>query len=76
MLKNIKMQNIEICKVQDINLCISKIILKHRRIDIIKVDNEGEEVKTISRIDKKYWKYKLFNVDGEEVSKFVPNISS
>ena len=59
------MQKILRFKVQDINLCISKIILKHRRIDIIKVDNEGEEVKTISRIDKKYWKYiNYLNVDG------------
>ena len=71
------MQKILRFAVQDINLCISKIILKHRRIDIIKVDNEGEEVKTISRIDKKYWKYiNYLNVDDMRFLNLFQNISS
>ncbi|MDA9684854.1 FkbM family methyltransferase [Candidatus Pelagibacter bacterium] len=63
----------EKCKVRDINSCIKKIILKHKKIDMIKVDNEGEESKTISSIDKKYWKYiNCINIDGKIVSKYIP----
>ena len=71
---NIKdINKLESCKVRDINSCINKIISRHKRIDMIKVDNEGEEVKTISRIDKKYWKYiNCLNIDGKLVSKYVP----
>ena len=63
----------EICKVSNINSCISQIISKHKKIDMIKVDNEGEEIKTVSKIDKKYWKYiNYLNVDGKLVLKFMP----
>ncbi len=68
-----KISKLEPCKVRDINSCLNKIISKHKRIDMIKVDNEGEEVRTISRIDKKYWKYiNCLNIDGKLVSKYVP----
>ena len=66
-------KKIEKCRVRDINSCIKKIILKHKKIDMIKVDNEGEESKTISSIDKKYWKYiNCINIDGKIVSKYIP----
>lgn len=64
---------LEKCKVSDINSCIKKIVLKHKKIDMIKVDNEGEERKTVSHINKKYWKYiNCANIDGKIVSKYVP----
>ena len=72
-IKKNKSKKLEKCKVRDINSCIKKIILKHKKIDMIKVDNEGEESKTISSIDKKYWKYiNCINIDGKIVSKYIP----
>ena len=58
-----------------INSCIEKIIKKHRKIDIIKIDNEGEEVKTVQSIDKKFWdSIDCLNVDGKSVQEFIPRI--
>mgnify|MGYP001258455327 FL=1 len=68
-----KEEKSEICKVSDINSCISKIVSKHKKIDMIKVDNEGEEIRTVSKIDKKYWRYiNYLNVDGKLVLNYVP----
>ena len=40
---------------------------------MIKIDNEGEEERTVSQIDKKYWKYiNRMNIDGKTVLKYVP----
>jgi len=72
-LKIKKKSSKEFCKVRNINYCIQKIISKHKRIDMIKIDNEGEEVRTVSKINKKYWKYiNCLNVDGKLVFKYVP----
>lgn len=72
-LKIMKKNGKEACKVRNINYCIQKIVSKHKRIDMIKIDNEGEEVRTVSKINKKYWKYiNCLNVDGMSVSKYVP----
>ena len=71
-LKIVKKNGKEACKVRNINYCIQKIVSKHKRIDMIKIDNEGEEVRTVSKINKKYWKYiNCLNVDGKSVSKYV-----
>ena len=67
----------EKCDVLSINSCIDKIIKKHGKIHIIKIDNEGEEVKTVASIDKKFWNLiDCLNVDGESVQEFVPSIFS
>ena len=67
--------NKEKCEVLSINSCIEKIIKKHRKIDIIKIDNEGEEVKTVQSIDKKFWdSIDCLNVDGKSVQEFIPRI--
>ena len=63
----------EKCEVVSINSCIDKVLKQYGKIDLIKIDNEGEESKTIESIDGKYWKYiKCLNVDGESVRKYVP----
>ena len=65
----------EKCEVVDINTCIEKILRKNSMIDIVKIDNEGEEINTISSIDSAFWKFiKCINVDGEDVRKFIPSV--
>ena len=73
--KGINFYKKERCRVLSINSCIEKIIKKHGKIDIIKIDNEGEEVKTVASINKKFWSsINCLNVDGKSVRKFVPKI--
>ena len=44
------------------------------KIDILKIDNEGEELKTVSSINKDYWKYnRSISVDGSNVNKYIPS---
>ena len=63
----------EKCEVVSINSCIERVIKQYGKIDLIKIDNEGEEIKTVSSIDSKYWKYiNCLNVDGDSVRKYVP----
>jgi FkbM family methyltransferase len=65
----------EKCDVLSINNCIEDIIKKHGKIDMIKIDNEGEELKTVASIDKKFWNIiNCLNVDGESVKELVPKI--
>ena len=67
----------EKCDVVSINSCIEKIIKQYGKIDIIKIDNEGEELKTVAAIDKKFWEYiACINVDGSSVREYVPRIFS
>jgi len=63
-LKNIRFINKEKCKVVDINKCISKIIGINGRLDMIKIDSEGEEIKTLYNIKKNYINViKCVNID-------------
>ena len=63
----------EKCEVVSINSCIDRIIKQYGKIDLIKIDNEGEELKTVASIDRKFWEYiKCLNVDGESVREYVP----
>ena len=63
----------EKCEVVSINSCIERVVKQYGKIDMIKIDNEGEEIKTVSSIDSKYWKYiNCLNVDGDSVRKYVP----
>ena len=51
------------------------MIKKYGKIDIIKIDSEGEELKTVASIDKKFWYHiNCINVDGKSVREFVPRI--
>ena len=71
--KGLNFKKKEKCKVLSINSCIEKILNKHGKIDIIKIDNEGEELKTVASINKKFWNFiDCLNVDGKSVRKFVP----
>ncbi len=71
--KNQNYNKKEKCEVVSINSCIDKVIKQFGKIDLIKIDNEGEELKTVSSIDNAYWEYiKCLNVDGETVREYVP----
>ena len=75
--KGSNFQKKEKCEVLSINSCIENIIKKHGKIDMVKIDNEGEEIKTVSAIDKKFWNLiDCLNVDGKSVREFVPRIFS
>ena len=50
-------------------------IKQYGKIDLIKIDNEGEDLKTVASIDSIFWEYiKCLNVDGESVREYVPRI--
>ena len=73
--KNVTFQGKEKCEVLSINSCIENMIKKYGKIDIIKIDSEGEELKTVASIDKKFWYHiNCINVDGKSVREFVPRI--
>ena len=62
--KKIKFSNKEKCKVVDINKCINKIININGKLDMIKIDSEGEELKTLYNIKKYFMNYiKCINMD-------------
>ena len=64
----------EKCKIIDINKCLEKILIDNSEIDILKIDNEGEELKTITSINKHFWKFiKCINIDGVNARKYVPS---
>ena len=45
------------------------------KLILLKIDNEGEELKTVAAIDKKFWEYiACINVDGSSVREYVPRI--
>ena len=63
----------ERCEVVSINSCIDRVIKQYGKIDLVKIDNEGEELKTVASIDTKYCEYiNCLNVDGESVREYVP----
>ena len=67
----------EKCEVVSINSCLDKIIKQYGKIDVVKIDNEGEELKTVASINAKFWDYiKCINVDGVSVREYVPRIFS
>ena len=60
--------------VVSINDCLEKILKENNEIDILKIDNEGEELKTVSSINKNYWKYiRSISVDGDNVCEYIPS---
>ena len=72
--KNLEYFDREKIKVISINDCLEKILKENKEIDILKIDNEGEELKTVSSISKDYWKYiRSISVDGVDVCEYIPS---
>jgi len=60
--------------VVHINTCLEKILKENNQIDILKIDNEGEELRTVSSIDQKYWKYiNSISIDGNNMREHIPS---
>lgn len=66
--------NKEKCQIVHINQCLEEVLKNNDEVDILKIDNEGEEVKTVSSINKSFWKFiKCINVDGNNVREYIPS---
>ncbi len=63
-------------KVVDINTILDSVISERGKIDILKIDSEGQEVATIQAINPKYWEYiECINIgDARGIEKFIPSI--
>jgi len=63
-------------KVVDINEILERVIKERGRVDILKIDSEGQEIPTIQAIDPKFWEYiNCINIgDAHGVEKYVPSI--
>ena len=71
--KSLNFNKKEKVNVININQCLENILKENSKIDILKVDNEGEEVKTVCSIDKSFWKFiKCVNIDSFEAGKCIP----
>lgn len=61
------------CQVVHINDVLEPVIKRHGQIDVLKVDSEGHELRTLEAIALEYWKHiRCINVDCKEASKFIP----
>jgi FkbM family methyltransferase len=64
---------IEKIKLIDINSILKRALLKHDKIDILKIDVEGHEVSILKSIKKKYFnKIKVINVEGVNYNNIIP----
>ena len=71
--ENLSHQVVDVTNFEIVNKNLEELEKKHGKIDIIKVDNEGEEVKTVKSIDKRFWNsIDCLNIDGKSVREFVP----
>jgi FkbM family methyltransferase len=61
------------CQVIHINNLLEDILSKHQKIDVLKIDSEGHEIRTIAAIDKSFWKHiQCINTDCKGASSYIP----
>jgi FkbM family methyltransferase len=62
--------------VIDINTILEKVIGERGKVDILKIDSEGQEVKTIQAINPIYWEHiECINIgDAHGIEQFIPSI--
>jgi FkbM family methyltransferase len=61
------------CQVVHINDVLEPVIRRHGQIDVLKIDSEGHELRTLEAIAPEYWKYiRCVNVDCRGASQFIP----
>ena len=63
------------CEVIHINDLLEQVISKYNHIDVLKIDNEGHELRTIKAIDKSFYQYiSVINVEKCEdgASQYIP----
>lgn len=62
------------CRVEHINNVLKVIIDRHGSIDILKIDSEGHELRTIRAIDRRLWpNIRCVNVDCQGAAQFIPS---
>lgn len=61
------------CKVVHINDVLEKALQRHDSIDVLKVDSEGHEIRTLKAIKPEYWnRIRCVNVDTREAASIIP----
>lgn len=61
------------CQVLCINEILEKVCSERNNIDVLKIDSEGHELRTLKAIDKNFWnKISVINVDMFGASKYIP----
>lgn len=61
------------CQCLHINEVLESVLKERESIDILKIDSEGHELRTIAAIDKSFWKYiNCINTDCKEASEHIP----
>jgi FkbM family methyltransferase len=61
------------CQVVHINEVLDAVIKRHGQIDVLKVDSEGHEFRTLEAIAPEYWKQiRCVNVGCHGASEFIP----
>jgi len=61
------------CQVVHINEVLEPVITRHGEIDVLKLDSEGHEYRTLKAIAPEYWKHiRCINVGCTGNSEFVP----
>jgi FkbM family methyltransferase len=65
-------QSVE-CRVVHINDILGPVIERHGCVDVLKLDSEGHELRTLEAIAPDYWNHiRCINVDCRGASQFVP----
>ncbi|ALA59055.1 FkbM family methyltransferase [Nitrospira moscoviensis] len=61
------------CRVVHINDVLEAVLARHGRIDVLKIDSEGHELRTIMAIRPEFWaRIRCLNTDCRGAAPFVP----
>ena len=70
---DLKSDNSVSCQVVHINEVLGPIIEQHGQVDVLKIDSEGHELRTLEAIDSQSWKHiRCINVEIEGASRYIP----
>jgi FkbM family methyltransferase len=62
------------CDVININDVLENVLGEHDKIDVLKIDSEGHELRTVQAIDNSFWAYiSCLNVERCGASQYVPS---
>jgi FkbM family methyltransferase len=61
------------CQVLHINEVLEPVIRRHGQVDVLKIDSEGHELRTLEAVAPEFWKrIRCINVDCTGGSQFIP----
>jgi FkbM family methyltransferase len=61
------------CQCLHINEVLEQVLKERGSIDVLKIDSEGHELRTIAAIDQSFWKHiNCINTDCKEASEYIP----